>query len=175
MCRYTTLWNINVRKLAAIWKCIVINDKSQDSTAKHLSCDGLLHYKFISQFAGEIFFKSVNSFWRYRQNGWSSHAPFALDFCPQRRRTRWISKITWVLWTETVTDCCTLIGTLMWVYYQQISNCSRSVLTYWQTDAISNWLTADLYGILPQRLFLCYNSCLQSIMGFTWLVWTFFC
>ena len=36
--------------------CIVINDKSQDSTAKHLSCDGLLHYKFITQFAGETIF-----------------------------------------------------------------------------------------------------------------------
>jgi len=41
--------------------CHVINDKSQDSTAKHLSCDGLIHYKFITQFAGEtIFFKSAN-------------------------------------------------------------------------------------------------------------------
>jgi len=37
--------------------CIVINDKSQDSTAKHLSCDGLLHYKFIIQFGGERIFK----------------------------------------------------------------------------------------------------------------------
>jgi len=33
----------------------VINDKSQGSTAKHLSCDELLHYRFIIQFAGEIF------------------------------------------------------------------------------------------------------------------------
>ena len=34
--------------------CIVINDKSsQGTTAKHLSSDGLLHYKFIIQFAGE--------------------------------------------------------------------------------------------------------------------------
>jgi len=33
--------------------CIVINDKSQDSTATHLSYDGLLHYKFITQFARE--------------------------------------------------------------------------------------------------------------------------
>jgi len=33
--------------------CIVINDKTQDSTAKHLSCDELLHYKFIVQFAGK--------------------------------------------------------------------------------------------------------------------------
>jgi len=42
------------------WKseiCIVINDKSQGSTAKHLCCDGLLHYKFIIQFAGERNFK----------------------------------------------------------------------------------------------------------------------
>jgi len=34
----------------------VINDKSH-STAKHLSCDGLLHYKFITQFVGERIFK----------------------------------------------------------------------------------------------------------------------
>jgi len=36
--------------------CIVINIKSQDSTAKHLSYDGLLHYKFVSHRAGKIFF-----------------------------------------------------------------------------------------------------------------------
>jgi len=43
--------------------CVVINDKSQGSIAKHLSCDGLLHYKFIIQFAGERILKSVN-IWR---------------------------------------------------------------------------------------------------------------
>jgi len=37
--------------------CIVINDKSQGSIAKHLTWDGLLHYKFIIQFAGERIFK----------------------------------------------------------------------------------------------------------------------
>ena len=38
--------------------CIVINNKSQDSTAKHLSCDGnLLHYKFVSHCAGKRIFK----------------------------------------------------------------------------------------------------------------------
>ena len=37
--------------------CIVSNDKSQDSTAKHLSYDGLLHYKFVSHRAGERIFK----------------------------------------------------------------------------------------------------------------------
>ena len=35
-----------------------------------------------------------------------SYAPFALDFCPQRYRTRQISEITCVLPTETVTDRC---------------------------------------------------------------------
>jgi len=39
--------------------CNVINDKSQDSTAKHLSCDGLLHYKFVTQFAADIAFAEV--------------------------------------------------------------------------------------------------------------------
>ena len=33
--------------------CIVINDKSHNSTAKHLSYDGLLHYKFVNHCAGE--------------------------------------------------------------------------------------------------------------------------
>ena len=37
--------------------CIMINDKSQNSTAKHLSYDGLLHYKFVSHCAGERIFK----------------------------------------------------------------------------------------------------------------------
>jgi len=37
--------------------CIVINDKSQDSTAKHLSYDGLLHYKFVTHCAGERILK----------------------------------------------------------------------------------------------------------------------
>jgi len=32
---------------------MMLNDKSQDSTAKHLSFDELLHCKFITQFAGE--------------------------------------------------------------------------------------------------------------------------
>jgi len=38
--------------------CIVINDKSQDSTAKHLSYDGLLDYKFVSHCAGKRIFKN---------------------------------------------------------------------------------------------------------------------
>jgi len=49
--------------------CIVMNDKSQRRTAKHLSCGGFLHYKFITQFADEtIVLKSVKICRRYRQN-----------------------------------------------------------------------------------------------------------
>ena len=33
------------------------------------------------------------------------------------------------------------IGRLMWVNYQEISNCCRPVLTYWLTDWRSQWLT----------------------------------
>ena len=37
--------------------CIVFNDKSQGSIAKHLRCDELLYYTFIIQSAGERIFK----------------------------------------------------------------------------------------------------------------------
>ena len=37
--------------------CIVINDKSQASRAKHLKNDVLVYYTFIIQSAGEKFFK----------------------------------------------------------------------------------------------------------------------
>jgi len=37
--------------------CIVINDKSQDNTAKYLTFDALLHCKFITQFVVERIFK----------------------------------------------------------------------------------------------------------------------
>jgi len=86
--------------------CIVINDESQDSTAKHLSYDGLLHYKFITNFAGERILKICEQLAKL-QAKWLivSYAPFALDFCLQRCRNRWIIKITCLLRTETVTDC----------------------------------------------------------------------
>ena len=42
--------------------CIVINDKSQDSTGKHLSYDGLLHYKFVIHCAGERIYQNPWTF-----------------------------------------------------------------------------------------------------------------
>jgi len=49
--------------------CIGINDKSQDSIAKHLSFDGLLHSHLSLNFLVKEFLKSVNIWRRYRQNG----------------------------------------------------------------------------------------------------------
>jgi len=63
--------------------CIVINDKSKDGTAKHLSYDGLLHYIFVIHCADERTFK-IGERLAKLQAKWLivSYAPFALDFCP---------------------------------------------------------------------------------------------
>jgi len=71
--------------------CIVINDKSQDSTAKHLSDDGLHHYKLVIHCAGERIFK-IGEHLAKLQGLIMSYAPFARDFCPQRCRSRWTRK-----------------------------------------------------------------------------------
>ena len=67
--------------------CIVINDKSQDSTAKHLSYDGLLHYKFFSHCAGERIFK-IREHLAKLQAKWliMSYAPFALRLLSSKMR-----------------------------------------------------------------------------------------
>ena len=58
--------------------CIVINDKSQDGTAKHLSLDELLYYKFIIQFDGEKIFE-IGKHLAKLQAEWLivSYTPFA--------------------------------------------------------------------------------------------------
>ena len=59
--------------------CIVIYDKSQDNTVKHLSYDGLLHYKFVTHCAGKRIFK-IREHLAKLQAKWLivSYAPFAL-------------------------------------------------------------------------------------------------
>ena len=61
------------------WQQSVINDKSQHSTAKHLSYDGLLQYKFVNHCAGERIFK-IREHLAKLQAKWLlvSYAPFAL-------------------------------------------------------------------------------------------------
>jgi len=68
---------------------IVINHKSQGGIAKRLSFDGLLHYKFITQFAGERIFKIGNNLAKLLAK-WLIviYTLFALCVCPQRCRTR---------------------------------------------------------------------------------------
>jgi len=65
--------------------CIVINDKSRGSIAKHLRSDELLHYAFITQSTGERIFK-IGEHLAMLQAQWLtvSCASFALHFCPQR-------------------------------------------------------------------------------------------
>ena len=64
-------------------------------TSLRLCCDGLLHYKFIIQFAGKRNFKIGEPLAKL-QAKWLivSYTQFALDVCPQRCRTRRISKIS---------------------------------------------------------------------------------
>ena len=50
-------------------KCIVINDKSQCSIAKHLSIDELLYYTFIVQSASEKIFKIGEHLAKLQANG----------------------------------------------------------------------------------------------------------
>ena len=71
---------------------IAINDESQGSIAKHLSCDGLLYYTFIIHSAGEKFFNIGEHLAKLRAKSLTvSYTPFALHFCPQRRRSRQIT------------------------------------------------------------------------------------
>jgi len=112
-------------------------------------------------------FSKLTTTWRsYRQN-WlivSYNAPFALHICPQRCIICQIRKITCVLWTETVTSCCNVIGRLTSAYYQQISNCCRPVLIDRLTPSATDQLLM-MYSIMLRHLCLCYSSCVQSVMG----------
>ena len=66
--------------------CIVINEKSQGSRAKHLRNDELIYYTFIIQSAGERICKIGEHLAKLRAKSLSvSYTPFALHFCPQRR------------------------------------------------------------------------------------------
>jgi len=87
--------------------CIVINDKSQGSIAKHSRTDDVLDYIFIVQSAGERIFKIGENLAKLQAKWLTvSYTPFAWHFSPQRCRSRQISWITSVLQTETVTTRC---------------------------------------------------------------------
>jgi len=65
--------------------CIVINGKWQGNVARHLRCDELLCYTFITLSSGERIFK-IGEHLAKLQAKWSivSYAPFALNVFAQR-------------------------------------------------------------------------------------------
>ena len=140
--------------------CIVINDKSRGSIAKHLRNNELLYYTFITQSARERTFKIGEHLAKLQAKWWLLH------FCPQRCWYRQISWITCVHGQKLLLIVIIIIGRLMWVYYQQMSNCCRPVLTYWQTDAISDLPTADHVRHFTAAVFLFCGSCVQLVTGF---------
>jgi len=83
---YTTLRNMNVKEWHQSNICIVINDKSRGSIAKHLRCDELLYYTFIIQSAGERIFIIGEHLAKLQAKWLTVHAPYSpfLLFCPQR-------------------------------------------------------------------------------------------
>ena len=71
---------------------IAINDESQGSIAKNLTCDKLLYYTFIIHCAGEIIFKIGEHLAKlWAKSLTVLYIPFALHFFPQRCRSRQIS------------------------------------------------------------------------------------
>ena len=137
---------MNVRKWHHSEICIAINDESKGIIANNLRCDELLYYTFITHSAGKRIFKigeHLGKLW----------AKFAMHFCPQRCRSRQISWITCVL-HRLLLSLAVLTGRLMWVNYQELSNCSRPALTYWLTvmPSVTDWLLI-MYGCLPRQLF----------------------
>jgi len=68
---------------------IAINDESQCSIAKNVRFDKLLYYTFIIHSAGERIF-NIGEHLAKLQAKWLtvSYAPFVLQFCPQRYRSR---------------------------------------------------------------------------------------
>ena len=68
---------------------IAIDDESQVSIAKNLSCNELLYYTFIIHSAGDRIFKIAEHLAKLRAKSLTvSYTPFALHFCPQRCRSR---------------------------------------------------------------------------------------
>jgi len=117
--------------------------------SKHLSCDGLLHYKYVIQFAVERIVKIGEHLAKLQAIRLIvSYNPFTLDVCPQRFRTHQISKITCVQRTETDANRCYVnrqinVSLLSINKYQIAVDQFWLRPTDWQTDAISDWPTAD--------------------------------
>ena len=78
--------------------CIVFNDKSQDSTAKHLSYDGLRHYKFVNHCAGKRIFKIREHLAKLWATVWCL---VFLRHSVYDRRTPDHIYASWLIWNKT--------------------------------------------------------------------------
>jgi len=94
-----------------------------DGISQPVSKSKLVMGYFITNLSFNLWWKNFLNRWKFGEVTVVSHAPFALDFCPHRWRTRQISKMTCVWRTETVMIVVVLMGRLMWVHHQQVSNC----------------------------------------------------
>jgi len=98
---------MSVRKWSQSEICTVINDKSQSSIAKHLRNDELLYYTFIIQSAGEIIFFKVVNIWRgYRQNGDCFMRPILITLLSSKMLISPDKLNNLVLRTESVSNRC---------------------------------------------------------------------
>jgi len=145
--------------------CIIINDKSQGSIAKHLRCEELLYNTFIIQSAGE----RIGEHLAKLQAEWLfvSCAPFVLHFCPQRCWSRQINWITCVLRTETVTNCCYINRQ---INVSLLSTKYQTAVDQFWLDQLDWRLTADHVRHFAVTSFLCCASCVQWVMGF--FIWS---
>ena len=91
----------------------MINDKSQDSTAWHLSYDGLLRYKFVNHCAGERIFK-IREYLAKLQAKWLivSYAPFALRLLSSKMQNS-LDKLNNLYGQKLLLIIVMLIGRLM--------------------------------------------------------------
>jgi len=117
------------------------------------------------------FLKFVNIWRSYMQNGDCFMRPIRIALLSQRCWSRQISWITCVLRTETVTNHCyvnrqTNVSLLSTKYQTAVD---QFWLTDWQTDAISDWPTADHVRHFAATVFLCCGSCVQWVIGFFYM------
>jgi len=123
-------------------------------------------------------FLKVNIWQNYGQNDslcHTSHLPCA--FSSKIQNSLDVSTITCVWRTETVTNCCWRADSLDFIVNRYQTSEGQFWLTDWQTDAISDWPTADhVRHFAATSFFICCSICVQWLMWFLiWLMWTSFC
>ena len=126
---------------------IAINDESQGSMATNLRCDELLYYTFITHSVGERIFNIGEHLAEVtgKMIDCVIHPIcLALLFSKMQISPHKLNNLC--IRQKLLLSIAMLIGRLVRVNYQEISNCciDQFWLTDWQTDAISDWPTAIL-------------------------------